>query len=99
MNEVKATFEQFFAFEKVLNLLLDEEDFDAFTEQQNVFQTQLKDFISRCSEQELNEQLPLLEQLEKQVEQLHQRAKVSTNQLKDKSLALQRNKKKLNAYK
>jgi len=99
MNEINATFEQFFIFEKALNALLDDENFDAFSEQQAHFQNQLEAFLKGCSAQQLEQQVVHIERLASLVEQLHQRAERETKKLKDQSLALQRNKKKINAYK
>lgn len=99
MNNIKAKLEQIFEFEKELNILLDEENYSSFQQQQELFGDQLKDFLNKYSQHELNEEIKQLKRLEGLVQDLQKRANIDTQKLKGLSLQMQRNKKKINAYK
>lgn len=99
MNNIKAKFEQFFEFEKDLNILLDEENYEEFQEQQALFASQLKDFLAKYSQEELNNEIEQLKRLDDLIQKLQARAKIDSQKLKEQSLLMQRNKKKVNAYK
>ena len=99
MNNIKAKLEQIFEFEKKLNTLLDEEEYESFKQQQDLFADQLKDFLKKYSQAELNEEITQLKRLEGLVHKLQNRADIDAKKLKQQSLQLQRNKKKVNAYK
>ena len=98
MNNIRAKLEQIFEFERELNTLLDEENYDLFRQQQDLFGDQLKDFLSKYSQDELNEEIKQLKRLENLVQKLQERADIDTKKLKELSLKMQRNKKKINAY-
>ena len=49
MNNIRAKLEQIFEFEKELNHLLDEEKYESFQQQQELFGDQLKDFLNKYS--------------------------------------------------
>lgn len=98
MNNIRAKLEQIFEFERELNILLDEENYDLFRQQQDLFGDQLKDFLSKYSQDELNEEIKQLKRLENLVQKLQERADIDTKKLKELSLKMQRNKKKINAY-
>lgn len=99
MTNTQAKLEILFEFEKKLNQLLDEEEYELFLQQQNLFGDQLKNFLNNHSEDELVSVIEHLKRLKSMVESLQQRADIYTKQLKEKSLKLQRNKKKIQAYK
>ncbi|TEW51608.1 hypothetical protein [Psychromonas algicola] len=99
MNNIKAKLEQIFEFEKELNILLDEEDYESFKQQQDLFAAQLKDFLKKYSQAELNEEITQLKRLDDLVEKLRERADIDAKKLKAQSLKMQRNKSKINAYK
>lgn len=99
MTNTQAKLEILFEFEKKLNQLLDEEEYELFLQQQNLFGDQLKNFLNNHSEGELVSVIEHLKRLKSMVESLQQRADIYTKQLKQKSLQLQRNKKKIQAYK
>lgn len=99
MNNIKAKLEQIFEFEKELNILLDEEDYESFKQQQDLFGDQLKDFLKKYSQAELNEEITQLKRLDDLVEKLRERADIDAKKLKAQSLKMQRNKSKINAYK
>ena len=99
MNNIKAKLEQIFEFEKDLNVLLDEEKYELFQQQQDIFSKQLKDFLKKHSQYELNEEIQQLKRLEGLVQKLQERANIDTKKLKEQSLKMQRNKSKINAYK
>ena len=99
MNNIKAKLEQIFEFEKELNILLDEEDYESFKQQQDLFADQLKDFLKKYSQAELNEEITQLKRLDDLVQKLRERADIDAKKLKAQSLKMQRNKSKINAYK
>jgi len=99
MNNIKAKLEQIFEFEKELNILLDEEDYESFKQQQDLFGDQLKDFLKKYSQAELNEEITQLKRLDDLVQKLRERADIDAKKLKAQSLKMQRNKSKINAYK
>jgi superfamily II RNA helicase len=99
MTNIKAKLEQLFEFEKELNMLLDTQHYESFQQQQALFGDQLKDFILAYSQQELNDEIAQLKRLEKSVQKLQERANIDTQKLKQQSLLMQRNKKKIKAYK
>ena len=99
MNNIKAKLEQIFEFEKDLNVLLDEEKYELFQQQQDIFSKQLKDFLKKHSQYELNEEIQQLKRLEGLVQKLQERANIDAKKLKEQSLKMQRNKSKINAYK
>ena len=99
MNNIKAKLEQIFEFEKELNILLDEEDYESFKQQQDLFADQLKDFLKKYSQTELNEEITQLKRLDDLVQKLRERADIDAKKLKAQSLKMQRNKSKINAYK
>ena len=99
MNNIKAKLEQIFEFEKELNILLDKEDYESFKQQQDLFGDQLKDFLKKYSQAELNEEITQLKRLDDLVQKLRERADIDAKKLKAQSLKMQRNKSKINAYK
>ena len=99
MTNIKAKLEILFEFIKKLNQLLDEEKYASFFTQQQFFDDQLKDCLNSYPEEKLVEVLEELKVLRKMVSTLKIRADTETLQLKEKSLSLQRNKKKISAYK
>lgn len=99
MNNIKAKLEQIFEFEKELNTLLDEEQYESFKQQQGIFAVQLKEFLKKYSQSELNEEIAQLKRLENLIQKLKNRADLDAKKLKQQSLQLRQNKKKVNAYK
>jgi len=99
MTNINAKLEVLFEFEKKLNLLIVEEEYESFRQQQDLFGDLLKDFLTKHSENELLSVIEPLKTLKKKVSTLQEKADNSVKILKDKSLALQRNKKKIKAYK
>jgi hypothetical protein len=99
MTNIQAQLEQLFELEKALNILLDNEEYKQFQQQQELFSDKIKHVLNSQSQQDLNDNIEQLKKLKKSVESLQQRADVEFKELKDKSLLLQRNKKKIKAYK
>jgi len=99
MTSIQAQLERLSEFEKKLNQLLDDEQYELFQQQQALFGDLIKDFLNRHSEDELNSVLAQLKSLRSRVKLLQERTIVSSKQLKEKSLLLQRNKNKIKAYK
>ena len=99
MTNIQAKLEVLFEFEKKLTLLLAEEEYEKFKLQQDLFSDQIKDLLSKHSENELNNVIADLKKLQNKVQLLQQQADACYLSLKNKSLLLQRNKSKINAYK
>ncbi|WP_298940553.1 hypothetical protein [uncultured Psychromonas sp.] len=99
MTNIQAKIDILFEFNKKLNQLLDEEEYADFLQQQNLFGDQVKDCLNSYSEEELLTVIESLKRLKVMVKELQNRADQCTKQLKEKSLTLQRNKKKIKAYK
>lgn len=99
MTNIQAKLEVLFEFEKKLTLLLAEEEYEKFKLQQDLFSDQIKDLLSKHSENELNNVIAELKKLQNKVQLLQQQADACCISLKNKSLLLQRNKSKINAYK
>jgi len=99
MTNINAKLEVLFEFEKKLTLLLAEEEYEKFKQQQDLFSDQIKDLLSKHSENELNNVIEELKNLQNKVQLLQQQADACYLSLKNKSLLLQRNKNKINAYK
>ncbi len=99
MTNIQAKIEILFEFNKKLNQLLDEEQHERFLQQQNLFGDQVKDCLNSYSEGELLTVIGSLKRLQVMVKELQVRAEQCTKKLKEKSLTLQRNKKKIKAYK
>jgi len=96
---MQAALEVLFGFVGKLNKLLDEEKYASFYKQQLLFDDQLKHYFKNYPEKELVDVLERLKILRAQINDLQTRAQIETKQLKEKSLNLQRNKKKIKAYK
>ena len=99
MTKSQAIIERLFEFPKKLNSLLDEEKYEQFQQQQALFGDLLKDFINKHSESELSSFIEQLKQLKSMIKLTQDRAEENSKKLKEKSLSLQRNKKKIQAYK
>ena len=99
MTSINAKIERLFEFVKKLNELLDEQEYEQFLLQQALFSDLLKDFMNRHAENELNATLGQLRALQEEIDLLQQRSNNDTQELKQKSLLLQRNKSKISAYK
>jgi gas vesicle protein len=99
MTNIKAKLEMLFERHQKLEQLLNEEKYASFFKQQMLFGDQVKDCLNSYSEEQLLSVIDQLKELKKRVKALKDRADICTKELKDKSLQLQRNKKKINAYK
>ncbi|RBW47423.1 hypothetical protein DS885_03225 [Psychromonas sp. B3M02] len=85
--------------EQQLHKLLDEQQYEQFLQQQEMFGKQLKACISSLTEAQLISAIAPLNQLQERLDTLQSRAEKVGQDLKEKALILQRNKKKINAYK
>lgn len=99
MNNINAQLERLFEFEKQLNQLLDEEQYEQFQQQQDLFTDQVKYLLDNSSEEILATVITQLKQLEYAIKQLQSRSSVYFQELKEKSLLQRRNKSKIKAYK
>ena len=99
MTNIKAQLELLFEFEKKLNLLLDEEQYELFQQQQDLFTDQIKNLLDNNSESDLSAVITELKLLESKIEALQTRSASYFEQLKEKSLLQKRNKNKIKAYK
>ena len=99
MNRFEAKIERLFEFLNELNVLLDQEDYVKFQQQQELFGDLLKDFLNKHSESELNSIIDQLKKIKIKVKTLKERTDKDAKNLKEKSLFFQRNKNKIKAYK
>jgi hypothetical protein len=99
MTSSQAQLEQLFELEKQLHILLDEEQYEEFLQQQDIFSAQIKYLLDHSPEEEMLIIISQLKRLENAVELLQQRSNVYFQQLKEKSLLQRRNKSKIKAYK
>jgi len=98
-TSTQAQFEQLFELEKQLNILLDEEQYEEFLEQQEQFSSKIKYLLDNSSEEEMGTVIQQLKRLKNSVQLLQERSDIFFKELKEKSLLMRRNKKKINAYK
>jgi len=99
MTSIQAQLERLFELEKELNTLLDEELYEEFLQQQDIFSEQIKYLLDNSSQEEMGSAIAQLKRLESSVQLLQLRSETYFQQLKEKSLSLKRNKKKISAYK
>lgn len=99
MTNIQAQLEQLLELEKQLNIFLDNEEYELFQKQQVVFTNQIQTLLDTHSQEDLISILKPLKQLQNKLAQLEERSADCSKQLKEKSLILQRNKKKIKAYK
>ncbi len=99
MTSTQAQLEQLFELEKQLNILLDEEQYETFLQKQDTFSDKIKYLLDSSSEEEMGKVIEQLKHLENAVQQIQERSNVYYQQLKEKSLLMNCNKKKINAYK
>lgn len=99
MTNIQAKIEKLFEFEKTLHLLLDAEQYEQFSQRQDLFGDLLKDLLKKHSASELNNIIEDLQRLRNRMSSLQARATIQTEKLKERSLLLQRNKNKIKAYK
>lgn len=99
MGETQAKLDRLFEFVKSLEALLAAEEYEKFNQEQALFGDLLKDFLTKTSQNELVNLIEQLKNMQNMVKSLQQQADIATEQLKQKSLSLQRNKNKIKAYK
>lgn len=99
MTNIKAQLELLFESEKKLNLLLDNEEYESFQQQQDLFSAQIRATLDNHSQESLSSVIEELKLLESKVGVLQNRSATHFEQLKEKSLLQKRNKNKINAYK
>lgn len=99
MTNIQAKLEQLFEFERKLNETLEREEYELFFQQQALFGDQVKDFLNKHSQTELNNELKQLKRLKSMIKLLQEKSEAYTKTLKEQSLLLQRNKNKIKAYK
>ncbi|MDN2662882.1 hypothetical protein [Psychromonas sp. 14N.309.X.WAT.B.A12] len=99
MTNVQASIDRLLESEKHLHKLLDEQQYEQFLQQQEIFGNQLKTCVDSYTEEQLLDVIAPLKRLQESLNTLQQRAEGISLDLKEKSLILQRNKKKIKAYK
>lgn len=97
--DITEQLKRLFTLEKELSSLLDNEEYELFQQQQDNFSDQIKALLDNNEAEVLSTVIEQLKQLENAVGQLQARSEVYFKQLKEKSLAQQRNKSKIKAYK
>ena len=98
MIDIQMRLHKLFEFEKKLHLLLDEQQYGLFNQHQALFGDLLRDFLKKHATSELNSVVEELTMLKSRMAAIQARAVTETQQLKEKTLLLQRNKNKIKAY-
>ena len=98
-SAIQAQLTKLLEHESQLNTFLDNQEYDLFQEQQNLFSKKIKSILDNSSIESLNTVLEPLKALEIRVIALQRKSELHFNQLKEKSLLQKRNKNKLKAYK
>ena len=98
-NHIEQQLDALLTLQKQLNILLKEEQYEDFLQQQIILSQQIKEFMDSHSPDSLTQVLNKLRRLEEKTTALTIQAESHFKQLKDKSLLQQRNKNRLKAYK
>jgi len=99
MTNIQAKLERLFEFNKELHLLLENEEYEEFQKQQELFGDLVKDFLNKHDEKELVSVIKPLKRLKNMVKLLQEQSEECAQELKQQSLSLKRNKNKIQAYK
>lgn len=91
--------DELFKLEKQLTALLENEEYEQFQQQQDIFTAQIRDVLDSNSPETLTTVINELKQLDTSITVLQNKSEECCRQLKEKSLLQKRNKNKLNAYK
>ena len=81
--DIKEQLNNLFKLEKTLSSLLDNEEYETFQQQQDIFSDQIKALLDNNQPEVLSTVIEQLKQLEATVEQLQERSEVYYQKLKD----------------
>lgn len=98
-SNIESQLIKLFKFEKQLHLLLENEQYEQFQQQQDLFSEQISTLLDSNSAATLNRVIDKLKQLEANIAILQSKSENCFKQLKEKSLLQRRNKNKISAYK
>ena len=84
---------------QTIHLLLENEEYEEFQKQQELFGDLVKDFLNKHDEKELVSVIKPLKRLKNMVKLLQEQSEECAQELKQQSLSLKRNKNKIQAYK
>ncbi|WP_028862516.1 hypothetical protein [Psychromonas aquimarina] len=96
---VELQLDALFDFEQQLQALLDDEQYELFQQQQDLFSDQIKALLDTNSSEDLSRVVTQLKLLEEKIAELQIKSDTCYQQLKEKSLLQKRNKSKIKAYK
>lgn len=96
---IQTQLEKLLEHELQLNIILDNQDYKSYQEQESLFSEQVKLFIINNSTESLNNITEQIKDFELKIKALQKKSEAHLNQLKEKSLLQRRNKNKLKAYK
>lgn len=99
MSDIQHKLTALLKFEQQLHQLLEDEQYEQFQQQQDLFSDQIKVLLDNNSPETLNTVIDQLKELESKIAILQSKSENSFKQLKEQSLLQKRNKNKINAYK
>lgn len=91
--------DELFKLEKQLTALLENEQYEQFQQQQDIFTAQIRELLDSNSPETLASVINELKQLDTSISILQNKSELCCQLLKQKSLLQKRNKNKINAYK
>ncbi|MCG6202441.1 hypothetical protein [Psychromonas antarctica] len=98
-TKIEQQLDELFKLEQQLTTFLDEEKYELFQQQQDIFSDKIKTLLDRNSAETLNTVIEQLKILETNIATLQNKSKQYFKQLKEQSLLQKRNKSKIKAYK
>jgi len=98
-RQITLQLEALIKLEQQLTALLENEQYEQFQQQQDIFTAQIRDVLDSNSPETLATVINELKQLDASITLLQNKSEKYCQQLKQKSLLQKRNKNKLNAYK
>jgi len=98
-RQIVLQLEELFKSEQQLTALLENEQYEQFQQQQDIFTAQIRKLLDSNSPETLATVINELKQLDTSITVLQNKSEKCCQQLKQKSLLQKRNKNKINAYK
>lgn len=97
-TKIELQLDELFKFEKQLHILLENEQYEKFQQQQDLFSDQIKALLDNNSAATLNRVVDKLKQLQTNIAILQHKSNASFKELKEQYLLQKRNKSKIKAY-
>ncbi len=98
-SKIEQQLDELFKLEQQLTTFLDQQEYDLFQQQQDIFSNQIKTLLDSNSAETLSTVIEQLKTLETNIATLQNKSEQHFKQLKEMSLLQKRNKNKLKAYK